>query len=167
MLGNFSIGDYFKQRRREFAWELSTEGFGLEPERIWITVFEGDEELGLGPDEEAIDAWLAIGVPRDRIVAAARAGELLAGGPDRPLRPVHRALPRPRARVRQPDDLPGGDYDRFLEYWNLVFMQYDQTRRHAHAAAGQEHRHRPRPRAPRRRCCRARTRCSRPTQFGR
>ena len=46
MLGNFSVGDYFKQGAAEFAWELSTEGFGFDPERIWITVFGGDEELG-------------------------------------------------------------------------------------------------------------------------
>src|SRR5215210_1923750 len=58
MLGNFSFGDYFKQGAVEMAWELSTAGFGLDPERIWITVFEGDDELGVGPDEEAIDAWL-------------------------------------------------------------------------------------------------------------
>ena len=59
---------------------------------------------------------------------AAAQGELLAGRPDRPLRAVQRALPRPRARVRQAeDDLPGGENERFLEYWNLVFMQYDQN----------------------------------------
>src|SRR5262249_18465065 len=52
MLGNFSIGDYFKKGAAEFAWELSTQGFGFEPDQIWATVFEGDDELGLGPDEE-------------------------------------------------------------------------------------------------------------------
>jgi len=50
MLGNFSMGDYFKQGAVEFAWQLSLEGFGLDPDKIWITVFEGDEELGLGVD---------------------------------------------------------------------------------------------------------------------
>src|SRR5688572_21801590 len=53
MLGNFSIGDYFKPEAVEYAWELSTAGFGLPPERIWITVLGGDDELGLGADEEA------------------------------------------------------------------------------------------------------------------
>src|SRR5579864_8780514 len=57
MLGNFSIGDYFKRDAVQFAWELSREGFGFPAERLWITVFEGDTELGLGPDEEAIEAW--------------------------------------------------------------------------------------------------------------
>ena len=146
MLGNFSIGDYFKQGAVEFAWELSLEGFGFDPDDIWVTVFEGDEELGLGPDEEAIEVWLAIGVPRERIVLLPALGELLAGGPDRSVRPVLRALPRPRPRVRRAaDDLPGGENERFLEYWNLVFMQYDQDPvGHAHAAAGEEHRHRAR-----------------------
>src|SRR5881394_3199108 len=57
MLGNFSIGDYFKEGAAQYAWELSTEGFGFEPSRIWISVFGGDDELGLGPDEEAIEVW--------------------------------------------------------------------------------------------------------------
>ena len=127
MLGNFSIGDYFKQGAVEFAWELSLQGFGFDPERIWITVFEGDEELGEGPDEEAIEAWLGDRGPARADRRAPALGELLAGRPDRPVRAVLGALPRPRARVRpRRDDLPGGDNERFLEYWNLVFMQYDQ-----------------------------------------
>src|SRR6202046_1791213 len=69
MLGNFSLGDYFKEDAVRFAWDLSREGFGSPAERIWITVFEGDDALGLGPDEEAIEAWRAVGVPRERIVA--------------------------------------------------------------------------------------------------
>ena len=50
MLGNFSIGDYFKRDSIGFGWELSIEGFGLDPEQIWVSVFAGDDELGLGPD---------------------------------------------------------------------------------------------------------------------
>src|SRR5438477_8115652 len=63
MLGNFSFGDYFKREAARFAWELSVEGFGFKPDELWITVFGGDDELGLGPDEDAIAAWLQIGVP--------------------------------------------------------------------------------------------------------
>ena len=87
MLGNFSIGDYFKRKAVEMAWELSQEGFGFDPEKIWITVFEGDEELGLGPDEEAIEAWQAVGVPRERIVESPL-GELLAGRRPAPAGPA-------------------------------------------------------------------------------
>src|SRR4051794_16254828 len=57
ILGNFSLGDYFKQGAVEFATELSWNGYGLAPDRVWATVFGGDEELGLGPDEEAIECW--------------------------------------------------------------------------------------------------------------
>src|SRR6059058_3986134 len=63
MLGNFSVGDYFKMEAVEYAVELSTEGFGLDFDSIWVTVFGGDEELGLGPDDEAIACWKAVGVP--------------------------------------------------------------------------------------------------------
>src|SRR5918996_4524924 len=72
MLGNFSIGDYFKQGAVEFALELSTQGFGLREEDIWITVFGGDAELGLGPDEEAIECWRAGGFSLARIVLLGR-----------------------------------------------------------------------------------------------
>jgi len=57
MLGNFSVGDYFKAGAIEYAWDLSLNGFGFVAEDVWVTVFEGDDELGLGPDEEAIAAW--------------------------------------------------------------------------------------------------------------
>src|SRR5436309_266077 len=67
MLGNFSFGDYFKREAIQYAWELSLDVFGFRAEDIWVTVFAGDEELGLGPDEEAIECWLAVGVPRERI----------------------------------------------------------------------------------------------------
>src|SRR5438105_2437513 len=68
MLGNFSFGDYFKREAIAFAWELSREVFGFAGEDIWVTVFAGDEQLGLGPDEEAIAHWQDVGVPRERIV---------------------------------------------------------------------------------------------------
>ena len=124
MLGNFSFGDYFKEGAIEYAWELSTQGFGLDPERIWITVFEGDPELGLGPDEEAIELWRAIGVPEERIVRLPRSENFWQAGPTGPVRPVLGALHRPRARLRGRGRRPGGDTERYLEFWNLVFMQY-------------------------------------------
>jgi alanyl-tRNA synthetase len=126
MLGNFSIGDYFKQGAAEFAWELCTQGFGFEPEKIWATVFEGDDELGVGPDEEAIEAWLQIGVPRDRIVLLPGSENFWQAGPTGPCGPCSELYLDRGLEFGKPDDLPGGDNERFLEYWNLVFMQYDQ-----------------------------------------
>src|SRR3989440_7727116 len=83
MLGNFSFGDYFKEGAVEMAWELSVEDFGLDPERIWITVFEGDDELGVGPDEEAIECWRAAGGPDERRVRRPRSGEVWQPRPGR------------------------------------------------------------------------------------
>ena len=127
MLGNFSMGDYFKQGAVEFAWELSLEGFGFNPDDIWVTVFEGDEELGIGPDEEAIEAWLAIGVPRERIVGCPRSENFWQAGPTGPCGPCSELYLDRGLDFGKADDLPGGENERFLEYWNLVFMQFDQN----------------------------------------
>jgi len=126
MLGNFSIGDYFKDGAIELAWKLSLEGFGFKPKDIWVTVFEGDEELGLGPDEEAIEAWLRIGVPRERIVACPRSENFWQAGPTGPCGPCSELYLDRGLEWGTEDDLPGGDNERFLEYWNLVFMQFNQ-----------------------------------------
>src|SRR5690606_17947347 len=67
MLGNFSIGDYFKDEAIRFGWEVSTEVFGLDPEQIWITVFEGRE--GVPRDDEAVERWVERGVRHERIQA--------------------------------------------------------------------------------------------------
>ena len=126
MLGNFSVGDYFKQGAVEFAWELSQEAFGFDPERIWITVFEGDDELGLGPDEEAIEAWLSVGVPRERIVPCDRDENFWQSGPTGPCGPCSELYYDRGIEYGKADDLPGQENERFLEYWNLVFMQFNQ-----------------------------------------
>jgi alanyl-tRNA synthetase len=126
MLGNFSIGDYFKQGAVEFAWDFSLNGFGFDPEKIWVTVFEGDEALGIGPDEEAIDAWLSVGVPRDRIVPLGREDNFWQAGPTGPCGPCSELYLDRGLEFGSADELPGSDGERFLEYWNLVFMQYDQ-----------------------------------------
>ncbi len=127
MLGNFSFGDYFKRQAARFAWALSTEGFGFAPDDIWITVFAGDEELGLGPDQEAIDAWLEIGIPRERIVECPRSENFWQAGPLGPCGPCSELYLDRGVDHGKPDDLPGGDNERFLEYWNLVFMEMDQN----------------------------------------
>jgi len=127
MLGNFSIGDYFKQGAVEMAWEFSLEGFGFKPEDIWVTVFEGDEALGVGLDEEAVQAWLSVGVPRERIIALPRSENFWQAGPTGPCGPCSELYLDRGLDFGKPDDLPGGENERFLEYWNLVFMQYDQN----------------------------------------
>jgi alanyl-tRNA synthetase len=127
MLGNFSFGDYFKREAAQYAWELSVQGFGFDPRDIWITVFAGDDELGLGPDEEAIEAWLEIGVPRDRIVECPRSENFWQAGPTGPCGPCSELYLDRGLDFGRPEDLPGGDNERFLEYWNLVFMQFDQN----------------------------------------
>ncbi len=127
MLGNFSFGDYFKREAARFAWDLSTQGFGFNADDIWITVFAGDEELGLGPDQEAIDAWLEIGVPRERIVECPRSENFWQAGPLGPCGPCSELYLDRGVDHGKPDDLPGGENERFLEYWNLVFMEMDQN----------------------------------------
>jgi alanyl-tRNA synthetase len=125
MLGNFSVGDYFKQGAAEYAWELSTAGFGFDPEHIWITVFGGDDELGLGPDEEAIDVWRGIGVPDDRIVHLGREDNFWQSGPTGPCGPCSELYLDRGLDFGAEGERPGDDTDRFLEFWNLVFMQYE------------------------------------------
>jgi alanyl-tRNA synthetase len=126
MLGNFSIGAYFKAEAIRFAWDLSREAFSFDPDDIWVTVFSGDEALGLGPDEEAIELWQAVGVPRERIVGCPRSENFWEAGPVGPSGPCSELYIDRGLSFGAPDDLPGGDNERFLEYWNLVFMQYDQ-----------------------------------------
>jgi alanyl-tRNA synthetase len=125
MLGNWSFGDYFKEESIPWGWELSTEGFGMDPERIWVTVFGGDEELGLGPDEEAIEVWRGVGVPDERIVHLGREDNFWQGGPIGPCGPCSELYLDRGPEFGGEDDRPGDDTDRFLEFWNHVFMTYD------------------------------------------
>jgi alanyl-tRNA synthetase len=125
MLGNFSFGDYFKQGAVEYAWELSTGPFGFTPEQVWATVFGGDEELGLGPDDEAIECWRSVGVPDERIVLLGREDNFWQLGPTGPCGPCSELYLDRGVDFGAESDRPGDDTDRFLEYWNLVFMQYE------------------------------------------
>src|SRR5215207_7906980 len=128
MLGNFSVGDYFKKEAIEYALDLSTSkeyGLGLAFDDIWITVFGGDDDLGLGPDEEAIEQWRAAGVPDERIVRLGLDDNFWQSGPTGPCGPCSE-LYLDRGPDFGPDtDRPGDDTERFLEFWNLVFMQYE------------------------------------------
>jgi alanyl-tRNA synthetase len=125
MLGNWSFGDYFKEESIPWGWELSTQGFGIDPERIWVTVFGGDEELGLGPDEEAIAIWRSVGVPDERIVRLGREDNFWQAGPSGPCGPCSELYLDRGEDFGAAGERPGDDTDRFLEFWNHVFMTYD------------------------------------------
>ncbi|MFM8793169.1 MAG: alanine--tRNA ligase [Solirubrobacterales bacterium] len=125
MLGNFSFGDYFKEESIPFGWELSVEGFGIDPSLIWVTVFGGDEELGIGPDEESIAIWRELGLPDERIVRLSREENFWQAGPTGPSGPCSEMYLDRGSEFGSDDLRPGDDTDRFLEYWNHVFMTYD------------------------------------------
>ncbi|MBX5468675.1 MAG: alanine--tRNA ligase [Thermoleophilaceae bacterium] len=125
MLGNFSLGDYFKQGAVEHAWELSTRVLGLDPDDIWVTVFGGDDGLGLGDDDEAVRCWLSVGVPEERIVRLGREDNFWQAGPTGPCGPCSELYVDRGSDFGGEDERPGDDTERFLEFWNLVFMQYE------------------------------------------
>ncbi len=122
MLGNFSFGDYFKPQAIELAWTLVTCEFGLNKERLIVTVYHDDDE--------AFDLWKRIaGLPESRIIRIATSDNFWAAGDTGPCGPCSEIF------YDQGDKVFGGppgsadeDGDRFLEFWNLVFMQYDQLR---------------------------------------
>jgi alanyl-tRNA synthetase len=123
MLGNFSIGDYFKDDAIRFGWEVSTEVFGLDPERIWITVFEGMP--GVPADDEAAERWMELGIPASRIQRLGDPDNFWKAGPTGPCGP-NTELYLDRGPSFGPEGGPAGGGDRYLEFWNLVFMQYDR-----------------------------------------
>ncbi len=125
MLGNWSFGDYFKAESIPWGWQLATEGFGMDPEKIWVTVFGGDEELGLGPDTEAIAIWEDTGVPVERIVQLGRGDNFWQGGPTGPCGPCSELYLDRGLDFGAEDERPGDEGERFLEFWNHVFMSYD------------------------------------------
>jgi alanyl-tRNA synthetase len=125
MLGNWSFDDYFKAESLPWGWQLATEGFGMDPEKIWVTVFGGDEELGLGPDTEAIEIWEGAGIPAERIVRLGREDNFWQAGPTGPCGPCSEFYIDRGPDFGGPDDRPGDDTERFLEFWNHVFMSYD------------------------------------------
>lgn len=118
MLGNFSFGDYFKKDAIRFAWEVSTQVFGLDPERIWPSVYK--------EDDEAFELWTHY-VPGDRITRFGEKENFWAMGDTGPCGPCSELLydrgPK-YGKARNP--LEDKEGERFLEFWNLVFMQYNR-----------------------------------------
>jgi alanyl-tRNA synthetase len=126
MLGNFSFGDYFKDGAVDYAWEFVTEHMNLDPERVWASVFAGDPELGLGEDEVAITSWERY-LPRERIVGLPRSENFWQAadtGPCGPCSEIYYDRGEQHGCGR-PDCGPGCECERYLEVWNLVFMEFD------------------------------------------
>ena len=126
MLGNFSFGDYFKDGAVDYAWEFVTEHLKLDPERVWASVFAGDPELGLGEDEVAIASWERY-LPRERIVGLPRSENFWQAadtGPCGPCSEIYYDRGEEHGCGR-PDCGPGCECERYLEVWNLVFMEFD------------------------------------------
>ena len=126
MLGNFSFGDYFKDGAVDYAWEFVTEHLKLDPERVWASVFVGDPELGLGEDEVAIASWERY-LPRERIVGLPRSENFWQAadtGPCGPCSEIYYDRGEEHGCGRS-DCGPGCECERYLEVWNLVFMEFD------------------------------------------
>jgi len=126
MLGNFSFGDYFKDDAIAFAWELLTARFGLDKSRLWIAVYE--------KDEESLNIWAdKIGVSKDRIVKLGEDNNFWAAGPTGPCGPCSEIYYDLGAKLGcgRADCAPGCDCDRFLEIWNLVFMEFNRDEKGA------------------------------------
>jgi alanyl-tRNA synthetase len=129
MLGNFSFGDYFKKEAIEYAWEFLVVELGLDTERLWFTVFEGDDEVG--PDDEARREWERVGVPPERILGFGRKDnfwQMGDTGPCGPCSEIHYYMgDDPGDPSKNSPEWVNGPGDTTMEIWNLVFMQYNRT----------------------------------------
>jgi alanyl-tRNA synthetase len=132
MLGNFSFGDYFKNDAIRFAWELVTspEWYGLSKDKLYVTIFEGDPANGVPRDDEAEQFWIAAGVPKERIHQYGlkdnfwQMGET---GPCGPCSEIFYDMGIEAAENPGVDKPFGHDDARYVEIWNLVFMQFDRA----------------------------------------
>jgi alanyl-tRNA synthetase len=131
MLGNFSFGDYFKDRAIDLAWELVTEHYGIDPDRLWATVYQKDrqaEELwgesAYERDDEAEELWRRF-LPAERIVRRGIVDNFWSMGVAGPCGPCSEIYVD-RGSKYGPDGGPAVDEERYLEIWNLVFMQFER-----------------------------------------
>ena len=120
MLGNFSFGKYFKKEMCAWALEFSTDVLEFPLEKLYFSVYE--------EDDEAIEIWKSLGVPSDRIVKLGADDNFWTAGPTGPCGPCSELYydQGPEHGCGKPDCAPGCDCDRFIEYWNCVFTQYDR-----------------------------------------
>ncbi|PTX44397.1 alanyl-tRNA synthetase [Christiangramia gaetbulicola] len=130
MLGNWSFGDYFKEEAISWAWELLTEVYKINPENLYVSVFEGSEDKdNLGLDTEALELWKKI-VPEERIIYGNKKDnfwEMGDQGPCGPCSEIHIDIRSEEEKVKTPGrDLVNMDHPQVVEIWNLVFMQYNR-----------------------------------------
>ena len=129
MLGNWSIGDYFKKEAIEWAWDLLTNVYGLDKDRLYVTVFEGDAKDDLPRDNEAADLWAQF-VPAERILNGNKADnfwEMGETGPCGPCSEIHVDLRSEEERAKVSGaSLVNEDHPQVVEIWNLVFMQFNR-----------------------------------------
>jgi len=119
MLGNFSFGDYFKEEAIRFAWELLTRELGIDPSRLWVTVYE--------KDDEALAIWRdQVGVPAERIQKLGEADNFWSMGDTGPCGPCTEIHYDHGPAISSDTRGPAGGDGRYIEIWNLVFMQYDR-----------------------------------------
>src|SRR5205085_5063113 len=131
MLGNFSFGDYFKKEAIQFAWDLLVNEWGLEPQRLWFSVFAGDKNLGIGEDAEAIELWKRVGADPTHILKFGAKDNFWQMGETGPCGPnseisYYRGEHPEDPEFNRPEYV-NGEGDETLEFWNLVFMQYNRT----------------------------------------
>src|SRR6202158_1393111 len=129
MLGNFSFGDYFKKDAIAYAWELITskEWYGISKDKLYVTIFKG--EAGVERDIEAYDLWLGQGVPTDRIFEMGLKDnfwQMGDTGPCGPCSEIHYDMGAAASDQGHTDCAFGCDCGRYVEIWNLVFMQFDR-----------------------------------------
>jgi alanyl-tRNA synthetase len=125
MMGNWSFGDYFKKEAIEFSWNLLTKVYGLDPDRIYVTYFEGKADAGLEPDLEARDLWKSVGVADDHILSGNMADNFWEMGDQGPCGPCSE-LHYDRIGGRNAAHLVNMDDPNVLEIWNNVFIQYNR-----------------------------------------
>ncbi len=130
MLGNFSFGDYFKKDAINFAWELvtSSEWFGIPKDRLYVTIFEGAD--GVPRDDEAEEYWIEAGVPKERVFEFGLKDNFWQMGETGPCGPCSEIFYDMGIEAAETPgvDLPfGKDEARYVEIWNLVFMQFDRA----------------------------------------
>ncbi|RPJ38190.1 MAG: alanine--tRNA ligase, partial [Deltaproteobacteria bacterium] len=127
MLGNFSFGDYFKEGAIAMGWEFLTAVLGLPPEKLYATIHEGDSGFGVGPDEEARKLWERY-LPTERIRLFPTKDNFWQMGDVGPCGPCSEIIidQGPGVGCGKPECAIGCECDRFLELWNLVFMQFER-----------------------------------------